>query len=151
MHQLAYISAAAPAVGEKDLSRILKSARKNNPASGITGILMFHHGQFLQVLEGPKAAIEACFARIKADGRHRSIIKLYDEAAEERCFADWSMAVFGLSDCDSSLREQLIDLFEMRSHPRYEDLQKNKVIGVFVDTFLADMNRFGDSLDLPKS
>lgn len=150
MYQLAYISAAAPSVGEKDLSRILKSAQKNNASNAITGILMFHNHQFLQVLEGPKDAVEACFARIKADGRHRSIIKLFDEPADERCFGEWSMAVFGLANCESSLREQLIDLFEMRSHPRYDDLQKNKIIGVFVDTFLADMSRFGDLLDLPK-
>ncbi len=149
MHLLAYISAAAPSFIEDDLGRILVSAKKYNQAHDVTGILMFHQGQFFQVLEGPKSAVEACFKRIETDPRHRGVIKLYDDVADDRCFTDWSMAAVTLNNCQPMLKAQLINLFELQLHPQYDGLKKNKVVGVFVDTFLSDLHRFSDLLDLP--
>lgn len=112
---------------------------------------MFHQGQFFQVLEGSKSAVETCFNRIQIDPRHRGVIKLFDDSTEERSFDNWTMAAVGLESCKSMLKAQLLDLFSLRDQPQYDDLKKNKVIGVFVDTFLADLHRFSDAVKLPSS
>ena len=44
------------------LAGILSSARRNNPRDGITGALICRDDLFLQLLEGPEAAVEALIA-----------------------------------------------------------------------------------------
>ena len=82
--------------GGKDaagLAAILKQARAGNAERGITGALMLYDDWFAQVLEGPQAAVETLFARIKQDPRHNSI-RLYDAGTvPARLFGKWAMAV----------------------------------------------------------
>lgn len=140
MHHIVYISAASLFLQENDLQDILNVARNRNVADGITGMLMFHQNQFLQVLEGERDLVTACFDRIKQDTRHSGIIKLYDESGQERIFTQWHMGTINFEGCQKGLQGQLVDLFEITGHPNYPDLRKNKVISIFVDTFLADLH-----------
>jgi hypothetical protein len=43
------------------------------------------------LLEGPDAAIDACFARISADDRHLNIRLISRETVAERLFPAWAM------------------------------------------------------------
>lgn len=149
MHLLCYISVAKPFVDEQELLSILESSCKNNAADNITGMLLFHGGQFLQVLEGPKSAVEACFARISKDSRHLSVAKLLEEELPARCFGQWSMASAGLEHCSHPLRKSIIDLFNLHHRIEYMELKRNAVVGLFVDTYLGDLQALRSAISLP--
>ena len=48
--RLMYASRAVPAVDQEELVAILRKSKANNPALGVTGVLCFSQGIFLQVL-----------------------------------------------------------------------------------------------------
>jgi hypothetical protein len=91
MFQLVYVSSVNPKVGI-DPAAILAVSRANNRRDGITGLLYSDSARFLQALEGPEDAVEAAFARIKADARHRAIVVLSRRIVDAREFGDWDMA-----------------------------------------------------------
>jgi hypothetical protein len=73
------------------LDGILLQARRNNARDGLTGALVVRRDLYLQLLEGPDAAVQATFARIKRDNRHLAVKVLSCEPAELRLFPDWTM------------------------------------------------------------
>lgn len=75
-----------------ELAELLDQARRHNPQVGVTGLLLYCNGCFMQVLEGPVDAVEALYKRIAKDPRHRSLIQLSMEPISERDFGNWSMA-----------------------------------------------------------
>lgn len=89
--QLAYVSTARVAFGPSSLVDLLALARRKNQAIGVTGVLMYQEGAFLQFLEGGSGAVDATFARIGADGRHQHVVTLVRADVETRAFPDWSM------------------------------------------------------------
>lgn len=88
---LAYASTASHLLSEAELLSILQQARANNEQLGITGILLYHAGSFLQLLEGPADAVEAVYQKIEQDDRHFSLEVLAREPITERTFPDWAM------------------------------------------------------------
>jgi hypothetical protein len=91
LQQLIYTSSAAKDFSETHLSFLLLSARKNNQAAGVTGILLYDAGSFLQVLEGEGATIEALYRRIGRDPRHVRVSRLLARDIVAREFGEWSM------------------------------------------------------------
>ena len=95
--RLLYASRAAGSVTPESLLPIMKTSRANNAAQGITGVLIFSDGVFLQLLEGGREAVSALYNRIIRDERHRDVVLLsYDEIGEQR-FAGWAMGQANLS------------------------------------------------------
>lgn len=93
MIRMAYLSTAASPPSPAELESLIAVSQRNNAAEGITGLLCHHDGSFLQFLEGEDAAIERVYARITADRRHHSLLKLYRQHGKDRLFGDWTMAV----------------------------------------------------------
>lgn len=100
IEQLLYISTVSPNE-TVDLATILATARRNNRANGITGLLMYNCKRFLQVLEGPADAIDATFNRIRRDTRHRGQVLLARKTIDQREFGDWSMDFRGETNQDA--------------------------------------------------
>jgi hypothetical protein len=75
------------------LTAILFDARRCNTRDNITGALICRDDLFLQLREGPVAAVEAAYARIRADDRHIEVRELLrrEIAEEARMFGDWAM------------------------------------------------------------
>lgn len=75
------------------LTAILFDARRCNTRDDITGALICRDDLFLQLLEGPVAAVEAAYARIRADDRHLEVRELLCRviADDQRMFAGWAM------------------------------------------------------------
>lgn len=73
------------------LEDILLTARRNNARDALTGALICRHDLFMQLLEGPRAAVTRCFARILGDDRHVEVSLLWCGDAAARLFPDWSM------------------------------------------------------------
>ncbi len=88
--QLVYVSRPF-GFDEAILSHILIQSRANNPRNGITGSLICRADIYLQLLEGPEAAITALYAKILRDDRHLEIKKLLQRPITERMFPDWAM------------------------------------------------------------
>ena len=75
------------------LSGILLDARRCNDRDGITGALICRDDLYLQLLEGPQAAVEAAYQRIARDDRHLEVRQLSRRniADDGRMFARWAM------------------------------------------------------------
>jgi hypothetical protein len=95
--RLMYASRAADSVGQEELSAIVRKSQANNAATGVTGVLCFSSGVFLQAIEGGRAAVNALYLRIAQDKRHRDVTLLHYEEIAERHFAGWSMGSASLS------------------------------------------------------
>ena len=92
MRQLAYFSTAS---GHQDaivVSAILATSREQNRRHGISGLLVAGGHRYLQVIEGPSAAIGTLIDNICRDPRHLSVNILYDQSVTQRSFEGWSMA-----------------------------------------------------------
>ncbi|GIX32485.1 MAG: hypothetical protein KatS3mg125_0441 [Lysobacterales bacterium] len=95
LYRLIYASAVCEGVGSSQVRAILDVSRRNNAALGVTGLLCFSSGVFLQWLEGRRDAVNRLYHRIASDPRHRDPVLLWLEDAHERVFADWSMGYVG--------------------------------------------------------
>lgn len=73
------------------LAGILSASRRNNPQHGITGALVCRNDIYLQLIEGPGAAIDALYARILADDRHTNVELLLTAGMGARLFPAWAM------------------------------------------------------------
>ncbi|MGI4760368.1 MAG: BLUF domain-containing protein [Janthinobacterium lividum] len=91
-YSIVYISTAIVEFGEAALLQLLKQSRGFNEKAGITGVLMYGGGRFVQVLEGCPAAVRCLYARIAADPRHGRLEKLADGLVPRREFAEWHMS-----------------------------------------------------------
>lgn len=91
MYRVIYLSSASTPMRLRDLRAILTQADRNNVRDGVTGALLFHDGNFLQILEGPKPAVEACLHRIERDPRHRGLLRLLATECDAPLFPEWSM------------------------------------------------------------
>lgn len=89
--QTIYISAAATPFQSQELAELLAKSRQNNSENGVGGILVYHQGSFLQVLEGPDQAVEETLERIKNDPRHNNFRLLFKDSVEEPEYEEWSM------------------------------------------------------------
>jgi hypothetical protein len=89
--QLGYASAATHSFDRDELIELLERSRRNNAARGVTGMLLYHDGSFLQVLEGTPVAVESLYARIGQDPRHTDKILLFRHEDVERTFGEWTM------------------------------------------------------------
>ncbi len=73
------------------LNGILITARRNNARDAITGALICRHDLYLQLLEGPQAAVETRYRSIARDDRHLEVVKRVSRPLTERLFPKWAM------------------------------------------------------------
>ncbi len=91
LRQMLYLSAAVRLMDDAELAEILAVSRRNNTRDGVSGMLLYDAGNFVQFLEGPPDAVEAAWRRIQRDQRHKGVIVASDKPAKTRLFPDWSM------------------------------------------------------------
>jgi hypothetical protein len=103
MNQVVYSSAAVEVFSEVRLSELLLRARANNERLEVTGMLLYHEGSFLQVLEGEAAVLESLFTVISADKRHHRVMPLLRREVEERHFGDWRMGFASLKNLPANV------------------------------------------------
>ena len=87
-----------------DLMDILEVSRANNGRDGITGVLLLCNNNIVQCLEGSREAVNATYARIIADRRHRQPMLLDYRVIPTRTFPNWSMGFVP----ESSLRRSIL-------------------------------------------
>jgi len=112
---IAYLSSASYPYSDGDLATLLMHSRANNGRAGVTGMLLYRDGQFLQVLEGPEDAVRERYERIAADPRHRDVHKLMEETVTERQFPSWTMGYRAVTDTLADVIPGYVDFFGTRS------------------------------------
>lgn len=100
MHHIVYLSQATHELSPVELVALLQQARERNTQHLTTGALVYGDGQFMQVMEGERAAVEALYKRLERDPHHRNLFRLADKTIAERSFATWSMAFREISPSD---------------------------------------------------
>ena len=76
--QLVYASAETTPFSDEDLMALLEQSRAANEARGVTGMLLYHEGSFIQALEGDPETVRALYEKITHDGRHHNERLLYE-------------------------------------------------------------------------
>ncbi|MEY4344956.1 MAG: hypothetical protein RL032_788 [Pseudomonadota bacterium] len=96
---------ASRAVDRSDtaIEAILSQSRHFNPTSGITGILCYGGGIFLQAIEGGRSPVSELYGHIQQDKRHKDVVLLHYEEIQERRFGGWTMGQVNMSKINTSI------------------------------------------------
>jgi hypothetical protein len=92
---------------------MLSKAKDYNTEHHITGCLLYHNNQFLQLLEGTEKEVLQLFQKISADPRHTDIAIVDSANSNDRLFNKWSMAFhdYGQNGMSAHLKLGQIDAF----------------------------------------
>ena len=96
--QLGYASAASKPFTGDELTELLSKARRKNSVLGVTGILLYHEGSFIQILEGDQGTVETLYSTIAADSRHVDAMLLFRVESTDRAFDQWTMGFHHLTN-----------------------------------------------------
>lgn len=100
--RLLYASRAVD-IGDGAISSILAHSRQYNPTLGITGILCYGGGVFLQAIEGGRMAVSELYGHILKDPRHKDVVLLDFQEISERRFSGWTMGTVNLLKLNHSI------------------------------------------------
>ncbi len=132
--QIAYASAATKPFTKEELVSLLVKSRDKNKKAGITGLLLYKSGNFLQILEGESATIKETLQRIELDQRHRGFLTIFKRNIEEREFPDWSMAFRNLNDPETDRLPGYNEFLNLSFDPELlekDSSQVERLIGTF--------------------
>jgi Sensors of blue-light using FAD len=85
------------------INAILAQSRQYNPTCGITGILCYGGGIFLQAIEGGRMPVSELYGHIQRDPRHKDVALLHYEEISERRFGGWTMGQVNLLKLNHSI------------------------------------------------
>ena len=110
MIRLLYTSASRIQKNDPDQSliKILDASYRNNPAVGITGLLMHGGGLFMQVLEGPDAEVFRLYVKLLDDPRHTDCKVILLTPIEKRMFPEWAMAAMNVPDFEFQKIQEIL-------------------------------------------
>ena len=100
--RLLYASRAVDSSADA-IDAILSQSRQSNPLCGITGILCYGGGIFLQAIEGGRMAVSDLYGHIQKDARHKDVVLLHYEEIPERRFGGWTMGQVNMSRINVSI------------------------------------------------
>ena len=101
--RLLYASRSVNPASSDLTESILAQSRSHNPAMGITGILCYGGGIFLQALEGGRMQISDLYGHIQKDARHKDVVLLHYEEISERRFGGWTMGQVNVERINASI------------------------------------------------
>jgi hypothetical protein len=110
MESRVYVSSAIQKFTTEQLTELLAHCRLHNSAKGITGVLLYRDGKFIQAIEGEPEVLDSLMERIQLDDRHEAVTVLLRETIEARRFPNWLMGFWQPTDS------------ELRGVPGYTDL-----------------------------
>ena len=109
---------------QNELLELLTNVREKNARLGVTGLLLYDDGNFMQVLEGAKETVKALYDTITKDRRHQGYVVIDEDELPARQFSDWSMGFSNLIDPEvkampgfSEIMDRHLRAEEFRSDP----------------------------------
>lgn len=131
MHRIIYFSSATHFFNLEELDSLLLKSRIRNLANGITGLLIYIDGDFIQILEGEKEKVQNLFNLIKLDKRHSTVISVFNQKVPKRMFENWAMG-FSKQTIESLRKNSnfsTLNLDELKE-------SKGNNVTIFLDTFI---------------
>lgn len=101
--RLLYVSKAVDHQAENHTESILASSRDHNVSKGITGILCYGGGIFLQAIEGGRKQVNELYNQLVQDKRHQEVVLLHYEEIKQRRFSGWTMGQVNLAKLNASI------------------------------------------------
>jgi hypothetical protein len=117
---IVYVSTAVSRLSDEALEALLTDARQFNAQAGVTGVLLYSGGAFLQYMEGPQDGVARAYERVCASRTHHAIYELLSEPIDARVFPDWFM---GLSHTTASA---MLALQQARWKSQVSELERNQ-------------------------
>ena len=117
MFQIVYRSTATKSFSKAELIKMLKASVQRNTRAGITGLLLYKDGDFMQALEGEEEVVIRLFSKISRDPRHHRVIPVIHEPIKQRNFPNSAMAFRDL------------DTAELRNLPAYSEFLNTPLNG----------------------
>lgn len=122
LHEIIYVSLAQHEMTTDELATLLEQSRVHNARCGITGMLLYHRQEFMQLIEGEEAEVRALFETICNDPRHQQIHKMWEGTMAQRSFSSWHMGFVAPDD------------EALRARPGYEPLLARGLIASRCDS-----------------
>ena len=91
LYELLYTSVAKWKMSSNELIELLEQSREKNLRLNITGLLVYHNREFIQVLEGEKETVLELYDTITQDERHTCVKTFWESTISERGFSKWAM------------------------------------------------------------
>ena len=141
--ELLYCSVSvAPQITDVDLEHILASARRRNLEEGITGMLLYYRGGFVQILEGSKESAENIYEKfIGPDLKHTALNKVHQNTISHRSFGEWSMGFIDAPEIESRMPSTAIGIL-MNT---LTDEAKSKPLSLGLNAFVSIYNQMRKS------
>lgn len=114
MFSLVYVSSAVKLLSTEELTLLLRGCVAFNSKHGLTGMLLYKDGNFMQALEGAETDVRQCYEKIKKDPRHRGLSVLLELQKQERDYPDWAM---GFRDLNTVDRLDMPEYSEIMNYP----------------------------------
>jgi len=100
---------------DKDIVKILQKASDYNSTVGITGLLLFKGGVFLQLLEGNKVEVDKLYAKILSDPRQKDAKTLLTKTAQKRICPEWTMNYRMIEELDLQVVNAVLEWNQLQS------------------------------------
>lgn len=110
--QIIYSSKAVREFDDLELAKLLEVSVQNNSRRNVTGLLLYAHGNFMQVLEGEGDVVDSIISRISNDSRHHHVNILVRTPIRAREFGKWHMGFHQLRDVSSQDWANFAPFFE---------------------------------------
>lgn len=101
--RLLYVSRSVHPETPEQTESILASSREHNLSNGITGVLCYGGGIYLQAIEGGRNQVNALYTQIVKDPRHKDVVVLDYQEITERRFGGWTMGQVRLDKLNPSI------------------------------------------------
>lgn len=95
MKSITYISQATSRLNglpvPSGLAMVYARSRRANSTTGITSVLAYKNGYYLQTLEGLEEKVDSLFEVIKKDSFHKNLLMIFNHPIVDRHFPNWPM------------------------------------------------------------
>jgi len=106
--RLIYLSEATATPTPIELDALVGSSHAKNESLGISGLLLYSSGNFMQVLEGDEMLLDTLYTKIEQDPRHTNVRRLLYKSVQRRLFPDWGMNL-GLTERMKAIDQAGVD------------------------------------------
>ncbi|MBA4028100.1 MAG: hypothetical protein C0475_02985 [Planctomyces sp.] len=115
LSHLVYISRSLKPVTPELIKALSEKNTQNNMTKGVTGMLIFGNGWFMELLEGDVYAVIELFDEIAQDTRHTDVTQLFLGPASKRYFGDWNVGVVNFEPAPPGDKSRLAAMTELAS------------------------------------
>ncbi|MDT0596046.1 BLUF domain-containing protein [Glaciecola petra] len=131
---LVYVSAATDEMTDTSLDEILTISRRNNQKLGVSGMLLYVGGSFMQILEGPLNKVNVLYKKISKDTRHTKVAKVLAVRSPNKIFEDWTMGKLDAEPEEIQKIDGMNDFFQNdKCLENISEEQVKKILDAFKD------------------